>query len=277
MLGHGNAEPSTDIREGVAMEPVLVEERDAVAIVRINRPERRNALTRAVKVALRDTLAKVADEDAIRAVVLAGAGEHFCAGQDLAEHAEALAADPQNVFATVQEHYAPITRSLATMPKPVVAAVEGVCVGAGLGFALAADLRVLSRSAIMGTAFTGIGLTCDSGLSYTLARAVGEARARELVLLGDTFTAEQAVAWGIAARVSEPGAAVEAATALATGLAAGPTAAYAESKLLLANPTSLEQSLSEESAAQTRLGRSDDHRSAVRAFLAKQRPSFTGR
>lgn len=259
------------------MEPVLVERQDAVAIVTINRPERRNALDVATKVALRDALAAVAVDDEIRAVVLTGAGGAFCAGQDLAEHAAALEADPATVFDTVPEHYAPITTSLATMPKPVIAAVEGVCVGAGLGFALACDLRVLASSAVLATAFTGIGLTCDSGLAYTLPRAVGDARARELVLLAESFTAEQAVAWGIAGRIVEPGEALAQARQLAARLAAGPTAAYAESKQLIAGATSLDQTLAEEGAAQARLGLSVDHPAAVAAFLAKQKPAFVGR
>ena len=259
------------------MDPVSLERDGAVATVTINRPERRNALTTQVKEALRDTLTAVAEDESVRAVVLTGAGGHFCAGQDLAEHAETLASDPDHVFATVDEHYSPIVRALTTMPKPVVAAVEGVCVGAGLGFALAADVRVFARDVVLGTAFTAIGLTCDSGLAYTLPRAVGEARARELVLLAETFTAEQAIAWGIAGRLAEPSAVRDDAGALATRLAAGPTRAYAESKRLLAGPTSLETSLTEESAAQTRLGATEDHRGAVAAFLAKQRPTFDGR
>lgn len=259
------------------MDPVVIERREgAVAVVSINRPERRNALTTEVKVRLRDLLLAIGHDTTVRAVVLTGAGGHFCAGQDLAEHAQGLETDPDQVLATVDAHYTPITVALATMPKPVVAAVEGVCVGAGLGFALAADLRVFSREAVLATAFTGIGLTCDSGLSYTLPRAVGEARARELVLLGETFTAEQAIAWGVAGRLSEPGAVLDDALMLASRLAAGPTSAYAESKRLLAGSISLERTLADESAAQTRLGRTADHRGAVTAFLAKSRPTFTG-
>jgi 2-(1,2-epoxy-1,2-dihydrophenyl)acetyl-CoA isomerase len=259
------------------MDPVLVERQDAVATVTINRPERRNALDVATKVALRDALAAVATDEGIRAVVLTGAGGAFCAGQDLAEHAAALEADPTTVFDTVGEHYTPITTSLATMPKPVIAAVEGVCVGAGLGFALACDLRVFASSAMLATAFSGIGLTCDSGLAYTLPRAVGAARARELVLLAETFTADQAVAWGIAGRVVEDGDALGHAQHLAARLADGPTAAYAESKRLIAGATSLDQTLVEEAAAQARLGLSVDHPAAVAAFLAKQKPAFVGR
>lgn len=259
------------------MEPVIVERRDAVAVVRINRPERRNALTTPVKVALRDALAEVGKDDDVRAVVIAGEGGHFCAGQDLGEHAAALEEHPDTVFETVAEHYAPIALSLATMPKPVVAAVEGTCVGAGLGFALAADLRIFSETAVLATAFTAIGLTCDSGLSHTLPRMVGEARARELVLLGEAFSAADATAWGISGRIVPADSVLDAAIALATRLAAGPTAAYAESKRLLAGAGTFEQTLAAEGAAQARLGATDDHRGAVAAFLDKQKPAFTGR
>lgn len=261
------------------MDPVLVDRRDAVATVTINRPERRNSLNAEVKDALRDALAEVGADAGVRAVVLTGAGEHFCAGQDLKEHAEALAAGAASAFATVADHYAPIVHSLATMPKPVVAAVEGNCVGAGLGFALACDLRVIASDAILATAFSSIGLTCDSGLSHTLPRAVGEARARRLVLLAEPFTAAQAVEWGIDADVSDPGATLAAATALSERLAAGPTAAYAESKRLLAESwgRDLAASLTAEGAAQTRAGSTEDHAAAVTAFLSKQRPVFAGR
>ncbi|NUO99139.1 MAG: enoyl-CoA hydratase/isomerase family protein, partial [Nonomuraea sp.] len=172
-----------------------------MAVVTLNRPERRNALDTALKTALRQALEEVAADDAVRAVLLTGAGGAFCAGQDLAEHAAALRADPGRAFDTVEADYAPIIRLLATMGKPVVAAVNGTCVGAGLALALACDLRVLAEDAVLATAFSAIGLTCDSGLSRTLVRAVGEARAKELVLLGEPFSVAQAVAWGIAGRV----------------------------------------------------------------------------
>ena len=261
------------------MDPVLVDRRDAVATVTINRPERRNSLNAEVKDALRDALAEVGGDARVRAVVLTGAGEHFCAGQDLKEHAEGLAAGAVSAFATVADHYAPIVHSLATMPKPVVAAVEGNCVGAGLGFALACDLRVIASDATLATAFSSIGLTCDSGLSHTLPRAVGEARASRLVLLAEPFTAAQAVEWGIDSDVSDPGVTLVAATALAERLAAGPTAAYAESKRLLAESwgRDLAASLAAEGAAQTRAGSTEDHAAAVTAFLSKQRPVFAGR
>jgi len=259
-------------------EPVLLEIDGGVATVVINRPDQRNALDAATKVALRDALQKVGADRAVRAVVLTGAGSAFCVGQDLGEHAGALDADAATAFDTVDEHYNPIVDALTTMPKPVVAAVNGACVGAGLGFALACDLRVFSSAARLGTAFSGIGLTCDSGLSSTLVHAVGLSRASELVLLGEMFVAEDAVRWGISGAVVAPEETLASAQALAQRLAAGPTLAFAESKALLhtvAGPAPVDVGAAE-SAAQHRLGMTADHQGAVTALLAKQKPTFTG-
>jgi 2-(1,2-epoxy-1,2-dihydrophenyl)acetyl-CoA isomerase len=259
-------------------EPVLLQIEGPVATVVLNRPDQRNALDLAAKTLLLDRLRQVAGDDSVRAVVLTGAGPAFCAGQDLGEHAQALAADPATAFDTIDRHYNPVVTLLATMPKPVVAAVNGTCVGAGLGLALACDLRVLSGAAKFGTAFSGLGLTCDSGLSFSLVRAVGQARAAELMLLGAIFSAEEAVGWGISGIIADPAKTVSQAVELAEGLAAGPTRAFAETKALLsASPAqTLAEALAAESAAQHRLGVTDDHRGAVTAFLSKERPTFTG-
>jgi len=263
--------------------PVLIE-RDAtddgaLATVTLNRPDRRNALTRELKAALVAALEEVGSDSGVRAVVLAGSGSAFCVGQDLGEHAAALEADPATAFDTVAEHYSPIVTALATMPKPVVAAVNGTCVGAGLGFALACDLRVFAAGATLGTAFSAIGLTCDSGLAGTLPRAVGEARARELVLLGRNFTPEEAVPWGIAGEIVPAEEVVATATRIAARLAAGPTTAYAESKRLLAGALdrTLAETLAEEAVGQARCGLTQDHAAAVTAFLDRERPTFTGK
>ncbi|KAA1426075.1 enoyl-CoA hydratase/isomerase family protein [Nocardioides antri] len=259
-------------------QPVLVDRADAVATVTLNRPDRRNALTVEVKEALVTALAGIAEDTDVRAVVLTGSGSAFCVGQDLGEHADALEEDPATAFDTVVQHYTPIVTALATMPKPVVAAVNGTCVGAGLGFALACDLRVFAAGATLGTAFTAIGLTCDSGLASTLPRAVGEARARELVLLGRNFTPEEAVTWGIAGQVVPVDDVAATAAETAARLAAGPTLAYAESKRLLAVglDRSLADTLGEEAVAQARCGASQDHAGAVTAFLNRERPTFAG-
>ena len=250
----------------------------AVAVVTLNRPDRRNALTVELKDGLVAALNRVASDESVRAVVLAAEGKSFCVGQDLAEHAEALRRDPDTAFATVAQHYNPIVRALATMPKPVVAAVGGAAVGAGLGFALACDLRVVADTATFSTAFAAIGLTADSGLSASLVHAVGHARATELMLLGEPFDAAQAQAFGLATRVVPAGEVLETALGLARRLAAGPTRAYAEIKEALARGavSPLEAVLDAEAAAQARLGTTKDHRVAVEAFLAKQRPAFEG-
>lgn len=251
----------------------------SVAIVRLNRPENRNALTTELKVALRDRLEEVAADDTVRAVVLAASGRAFCVGQDLREHAEALRDDPVVAMRTVPEHYSPIAAALATMPKPTIAAVGGACVGAGLGFALACDLRVAAAGVTFATAFAGIGFGGDSGLSATLAHAVGASRATELLMLGEPFTAEQAHEWGLVREVVAADDLDATARALAARLAAGPTRAFAEIKeaIALGTVSPLVTVLEHEGEAQTRLATTADHQHAVAAFLAKEKPTFTGR
>jgi 2-(1,2-epoxy-1,2-dihydrophenyl)acetyl-CoA isomerase len=256
------------------MTAVSIEREGAVATIIMPGP----ALNQAVKSGLRELMRAVAQDAGVRAVVLAGTGRAFCVGQDLAEHAVALAADPATCMDTVDADYNPIVTAIATMPKPVVAAVHGACVGAGLGLVLACDMAVLASDAVLGTAFTGIGLTCDSGLSVTLARTFGLSRARALLLQPQTFSVGDAQAWGLAASAVPAAQVREAAAELAAILAAGPTAAYAETKRLLwdAPSRSLAEALAAESAAQHRLSLTADHAGAVRAFLAKEKPAFQG-
>lgn len=265
--------------DGGAEPGVTVERERSVAVVTMNRPGRRNALTRDLKEALRDAVAEVGADPAVRAVVLAGSGSAFCVGQDLDEHAAALRADESTALTTVEQHYNPIVHGLVGMPKPVVGAINGTCVGAGLGLALACDLRVAAEGARFATAFAAIGLSADSGLSAFLVHALGAARASELMLLGESFTAEQAAQWGLVRAVVPPEQVRDVALELAGRLAAGPTAAYAEIKNALAfgAVAPLDAALVAEAAAQARLGRTSDHLGAVEAFLAKRRPTFEGR
>jgi 2-(1,2-epoxy-1,2-dihydrophenyl)acetyl-CoA isomerase len=255
-----------------------VERSGAVVTITLDRPDRGNALTDQLKTELLDAVTEAGADCEVRAVVITGAGKAFCAGQDLAEHAHALQADPASAFETIAQHYAPIVTALTTMPKPVVAAINGACAGAGLGLALACDLRLAAAGARFSTAFTAIGLTCDSGLSATLVRAVGAARASELILLGEPFTAEQAAEWGIVSRLVPPEELPAAAAELAGRLAAGPTLAFAEAKRAIAAAVQppLDTVLRDEGEAQRRLGTSADHAGAVEAFLAKRRPEFHG-
>lgn len=269
----------TNSAAGDAAVLVTADEKDpAVAIVTLNRPARRNALTVELKEALLSALEGVAADRSVRAVVLTGTGKSFCVGQDLGEHVQALEADAATAFATVEKHYNPIVRLLATMPKPVIAALNGGAVGAGLGLALACDLRVAADSATFATAFAAIGLTADSGLSATLVHSLGAARATELLLLGESFDAAAAQASGLVRAVVPVEEVLGAAVELARTLAAGPTLAYAEIKRAVAigAVSPLSRVLEEEGAAQGRLGVTRDHREAVDAFLAKRRPSFEG-
>uniref|UniRef100_UPI0015EFEAB7 enoyl-CoA hydratase/isomerase family protein n=1 Tax=Pseudonocardia pini TaxID=2758030 RepID=UPI0015EFEAB7 len=253
--------------------PVTVERDGAVAVVTLNRPEKRNALTVELKEALLAALEEVAADDSVRAVVLAGSGKSFCVGQDLSEHVESLRGNASTSFDTVERHYNPIVRSIATMPKPVVGAINGGAVGAGLGFALACDLRVAADTATFATAFAAIGLTADSGLSASLVHSLGAARATELLLLGESFDAAQAQASGLVRAVVPADRVVDTARELAARLAAGPTLAYAEIKkaVALGAVSSLDTVLEGEAAGQARLGVTRDHREAVEAFLEKRR------
>jgi 2-(1,2-epoxy-1,2-dihydrophenyl)acetyl-CoA isomerase len=238
---------------------------------------RQPSLTTLGKEALLGAVTSAAEDGAVRAVVLTGTGRVFCAGQDLDEHAEALRADPSTAFDTLARHYNPIVASLASAPKPVIAAVNGTAAGAGLSLALAADLRVAAAGARFATAFTAIGLSFDSGLSVTLARAVGSARASELILLGEPFTAEQGLAWGLVGRVVPAEEVLAEAGRLAARLAAGPTAAYAAAKAALAAAgPPLAEVLEAERAAQVDLGRSSEHRAAVEAFVEQRRRRAAG-
>jgi 2-(1,2-epoxy-1,2-dihydrophenyl)acetyl-CoA isomerase len=259
-------------------DSVLRQTDGAVATITINRPEARNALTAPAKVALLEALRECSADPAVRAVVLTGAGQAFCAGQDLREHAELLAAGgaPLN---TVREHYNPIIESVAGMPKPVIAALPGVAAGAGASLAFACDFRVAAERASFMMAFSRIGLTADSGASWTLQRLVGPARAAELLMLAEPVDSGTALQLGLLTLVVPDDQLALAAAELAAKLAAGPTLAYAAIKqsLRYAATHPLSESLEKESELQTRLGDTEDHKAATLAFVNKQTPSFHGR
>lgn len=265
-------------------DTVLYEVADGLATITLNRPDAMNALDVATKVALRDAVRAAADDDGVRAVLLTAAGDRaFCVGQDLKEHVGLLASDRESgegrTMSTVREHYNPIVRAIAGMPKPVVAGVNGVAAGAGFGFALAADHRVVADTASFNTSFAGVGLTADSGISWTLPRVVGPGRATDLLLFPRGITAAEAHTLGIADRVV-PAAELRAeAEKTARKLAAGPTVAYAAIKeaVSFGLSHSLEETLEKEDELQTRAGASEDHTAAVRAFVNKERPVFRGR
>jgi len=258
-------------------DSVRYEVDDAVATITLNRPAARNALTTDMKNALLDALRRCGSDQAVRAVILAGAGQAFCAGQDLREHAELLQAGG-SPLATVREHYNPIVTSIATMPKPVIAALPGVAAGAGAAFAFACDFRIATRRASLMMAFAKVGLSADSGASWTLQRLVGTARATELLMLAEPVSAEQALAMGLLTRLVPDDALAGQVREFAGQLAAGPTAAYGAIKesLLFAAGNGLAASLEKEAELQVRLGETDDHKAATAAFVNKQQPTYRG-
>ncbi|MBD0739223.1 enoyl-CoA hydratase/isomerase family protein [Streptomyces sp. CBMA29] len=258
-------------------DSVLYEVSDGLATVTFNRPEAMNALDTDTKNTLRDALREAADDTAVRAVLLTATGRAFCVGQDLKEHLATLAAG--GGLATVAEHYNPIVTAIATMPKPVVAGVNGVAAGAGAGFAFAADYRIVADTAAFNTSFAGVALSADSGVSWTLPRLVGHGRAADLLLFPRSVGAAEAYDLGIANRVVPAADLPAEAVAVARRLAEGPTVAYAAIKASLAHGAahSLLSTLAKEDELQTLAGAAEDHRIAVNAFVAKQPPRYVGR
>lgn len=257
-----------------------VERNDAVAVVTINRPDALNALDVATKVALRDTLRDLAADPAVRAVVLAGAGRAFCVGQDLREHVDLLDRGDPAPLSTVREHYNPISELVAGMPKPVVAAVRGMAAGAGASLALLADFRVGGPGTKFLMAFANVGLAGDTGVSWTLPRLVGQAKATELLMLAEPIDAATADRLGMLSRlVDDDEQVLPAALELAARLAAGPTVAYAQIKrqLVAAAGAPLSDALAVEAEAQGVCGQTADHLASTAAFVKKERPVFQGR
>ncbi|KXP00751.1 enoyl-CoA hydratase-related protein [Tsukamurella pseudospumae] len=260
------------------MESATLTVTDGLAVLTLNRPQAANALDLSLKTALLDGVRAIAADDSVRAVLIRAEGRNFCVGQDLGEHADALSTTPDRAMDTVAEHYNPLISGIAALEVPVVAAVQGACVGAGLGLALAADVVVAAESASFATAFTAIGLASDSGLTRTLVDAIGAVRTRAFILLGTKISAAQAQDWGLIAQVASDDEHAATAEAIARRLAGGPTAAFAAVKeLVAASLPSLEDALERERVAAGPLAATADHRGAVEAFLAKRRPDFTGR
>jgi len=251
---------------------------DAIATITLNRPAARNALTAEMKDGLLAALRECGADQAVRAVILTGAGHAFCAGQDLREHAGLLAAGADPID-TVRQHYNPIIMSITGRPKPGTAAGGGLAGGGGASLAFARDFRIAAQRASVLMAFARVGLGADSGASWTLQRLAGPARAAELLLLAEPLAADKALSYGLFNSVVADDELAGAAHDLAARLAAGPTAAYAAIKqsLAFAAAHGLADSLEMEAQLQAELGRTADHRAATMAFVHKQEPVYQGR
>jgi 2-(1,2-epoxy-1,2-dihydrophenyl)acetyl-CoA isomerase len=258
-------------------EPVIYAVEGGVATITFNRPEAMNALNAATKEALLAALREAAADTKVRAVVLTGTGRAFCVGQDLREHLSKVQAG-ESIADTVRDHYNPITLTLTGMPKPVIAAVNGVAAGAGAGFMLACDFRIAAEGAGVNLAFAGVALSADSGTSWTLPRVVGQAKAVELLLLPETIPTARALELGLFTEAVPPEQFAEHVRAKAEKLAAGPTVSYASLKESVAYGAthSLEETLGKEDEMQMRCFLAPDHMEAVSSFLEKRQPNFTG-
>jgi 2-(1,2-epoxy-1,2-dihydrophenyl)acetyl-CoA isomerase len=270
------------VRQTAAMTdaPVLLDVSNGVATITLNRPDAMNSLDVATKVLLREIVQRVAEDPAVRCVLLTGTGRAFCTGQDLKEHVQLLqGGGSEQLFSTVDEHYNPIVTALAGMAKPVVAAVNGVAAGAGASLAFACDLRLVADTAGFNLAFANVALSCDTGASYHLPLLVGQAKALELLYLPRTIKADEALQLGLATRVLPADELAAEATALAERLAAGPTVALGAMRRSVAYAAghSFAEAVAFESSMMQLTGATEDHQRAVASFVAKEKPTYEGR
>lgn len=258
-------------------DTVLVSTVGAVRTISINRPKAHNSLNRELRRGLLDAFVRAAvDAEAgiIRAVILRAEGKAFCAGQDLNEQLEDMRTG--GAIGKVVGEYNPMVAALLAIPVPVIASIPGPAAGAGWGLAMGCDLRVVSTAASFKGAFSGVGLTTDSGLSVTLVHAVGRSKALELLLLDEKISAERANDLGFVTQLVAPEDLDAATQALAERIASGPTASFVATKHLVKRATDVIAGASEESVSQEKLGMTADHLEAIQAFLDKCPPKFTG-
>jgi 2-(1,2-epoxy-1,2-dihydrophenyl)acetyl-CoA isomerase len=262
-------------------ETVVVQRRGAAATIVLNRPEAMNAWDGQLGLDLRAAVDEVGADGDIRAVCITGAGRAFSAGADLKDFSDREERTPEgrpDVYRRLTERYHPIMIGIRTMPKPVVAAVNGPAVGIGLSLALAADLVIAKESAYFMLAFVNIGLVPDGGSSLFVPARIGFARAAEMAMLGERIPAPQALEWGLVNRVVADEAFDGEVEALVDRLAAGPTRSYAGSKRQLNHwlYARMDEQLEFEAQTQREMAASDDFLEGVMAFLQKRDTRFQG-
>jgi len=268
-------------------QDLLVERRDGVLYLTMNRPDRLNALSDHIIAGLLEQLRKAAGDDEVGAVVLTGAGRGFCAGGDITRMRDRNEASgragsngpalDQRIAAT--RHGEECSVLLREIPKVTIAAVNGPAAGAGLGLCLACDIRIASDAARFGTAFARVGYSGDYGGSYFLTQLVGPAKARELYFSAEVIDANEALRLGMVNRVVPAAALADEVHAYAKRIAAGPRVAYGYMKgnLNAALSTDLRTLLDREAVGQALTSLTEDHKEAVKAFLEKREPKFHGR
>lgn len=260
---------------------LLCEIRDRVALITLNRPEARNALSDRLTPALRRTIKQCGDDPKIGALLITGAGNAFCAGGDVkgmgGNSTKAEVAFEESV-ADLRTKQRTLTGVLVAVRKPTIAALPGPAAGAGLALALACDIRIASESAIMTTGYSRIGLTGDYGIAWLLTRLVGTSRARELMFMSERIDVRRCEALGLVNRVVSDAELRETAFVLARSLADGPSIAlaYMKDNLDHAVTSDFLGSMDQEAENMVRSARTGDHKEAVRAFIDKRKPVFSG-
>jgi 2-(1,2-epoxy-1,2-dihydrophenyl)acetyl-CoA isomerase len=271
--------------ETPAETPVLAALDGGVLTLTLNRPQRLNAMSHQLIERLIAELKRAREDRSIRTVLLTGTGRGFCAGADLAGPGPgdpaggAKPSGERDVGAAMDRIFNPLIRAMRALPKPIVAAVNGVAAGGGANLALASDIVIAARSARFDQAFVRISLIPDLGGTWFLPHTVGDARARALAMLGSPVPAEEAKRMGMVWDVVDDAALMDEAGKIARRLAAGPTLSYAAIKeaISAAATNTLDQQLDLERDRQRELGRSADFKEGVAAFLAKRPANFTGR
>ena len=259
-------------------DPVLHRIDSGVLELVLNRPDKLNAFTPEMHVALRAQIDRAAQDSAVRAVLLTGAGRGFCAGQDLGDRDPRRGGPKPDLGATIGTYYNPLIRAIRALPKPVVAAVNGVAAGAGANIALACDIVLASDKARFIQSFAKLGLVPDAGGSWALPRLLGEARAKALALTAEPLSATQAAEWGLIWRAVPDADLMPEARVLTAKLAKGPTFGFGLTKQAIqaAATNDLDAQLELEQDYQRRAGASDDYAEGVIAFLEKRDARFTG-
>ncbi|MGX9431726.1 MULTISPECIES: enoyl-CoA hydratase-related protein [Bradyrhizobium] len=272
-------EDRTEVETGTAELLCHIDGR--VAILTLNRPEARNALSDNLTPALRRMIKSLGDDPKIGALLITGAGTAFCAGGDVKGMGSGIARPERTLeerVAILQERQRTLTGVLVAVRKPTVAALPGPAAGAGLAIALACDIRIAAESAIMATGYARIGLSGDYGVAWLLTRLAGTARARELMFLSERLDARRCEAFGLVNRVVPDDQLRSAALELAKQLADGPPIAlgYIKDNLDHALTSDLLTSMDLEAEHMVRAARTNDHSEAVRAFVEKRKPVFHG-
>ena len=261
---------------------LLVRVQEGVAILTLNRPEARNALSTELSPALRRMIGQMGADDTVRALMITGAGTAFCAGGDVTNMGDRRAPTDQTLderFRAMQERHQGICGALYALRKPTVAALPGPAAGAGLALALACDIRVAAASAFVSTGYTRVGLSGDYGIAWLMTHAVGPSRARELMLTNERIAAPRAAELGLVHRVVADDALQQEAFALALSLAEGPSVAlgYIKDNLDEALDIAYATAIDREAERMLKTQGTDDHKEAVRAFVEKRKPVFKGR